>query len=94
MDMHEQLALLQERAMSDKNLRDELLKTRQDKYPMHAFCEVCSRLGYDKITVGELFSAGDTFCSAMLRSVNGGGVEAPDGWNDFYEMFFDAIEDK
>ncbi len=91
MDMREQLARLQERATSDKNLRDELLKTRQDKYPMHAFCELCNRLGYDRITVGELFAAGDEFCSAMLRSVNGGGVEAPDGWNDFYEMFFDAI---
>lgn len=59
---------------------------------MRAFCDLCRELGYGKITVGELMSAGDEFCSAMLRSVNGGGVEAPEGWNDFYEMFFEAIE--
>jgi hypothetical protein len=28
----------------------------------------------------------------MLRSVNGGGVEAPDDWDDFYEMFFDELK--
>lgn len=85
---------LQERALRDEKLRSELLKTREDKYPVRAFCDKCRALGYDKITVGELIAAGEDFCSAMLRSVNGGGVEAPEGWSDFYEMFFDAIERK
>ena len=92
--MENQLMELQERALKDAKLCEELLKTREDRYPVRAFCDKCRDLGYDKITVGELISAGDEFCSAMLRSVNGGGVEAPDGWNDFYEMFFDAIERK
>ena len=90
--MEQELMELQERASSDGALRERLLKTREDKYPVRAFCDLCRELGYEKITVGSLMSAGDEFCSAMLRSVNGGGVEAPDGWNDFYEMFFEAIE--
>ncbi len=90
--MEQELMELQERALSDESLRCRLLKTRGEKYPMRAFCDLCRELGYGKITVGELMSAGDEFCSAMLRSVNGGGVEAPEGWNDFYEMFFEAIE--
>ena len=90
--MEQELMKLQERALSDGELRQKLLNTRKEKYPVRAFCDLCHELGYNKITVGELISAGDEFCSAMLRSVNGGGVEAPDGWNDFYEMFFDAIE--
>ena len=90
--MEQELMRLQERAISDEDLRKKLLDTRAEKYPVKAFCDLCNELGYNKVTVGELISAGDEFCSAMLRSVNGGGVEAPDGWNDFYEMFFDAIE--
>ena len=90
--MEQELMKLQERALSDADLRKQILDTRKGKYPVRAFCDLCHELGYNKITVGELVSAGDEFCSAMLRSVNGGGVEAPDGWNDFYEMFFEAIE--
>ena len=30
--------------------------------------------------------------AVVLRSVNGGGVEGPDGWDDAYEMFFSALE--
>ncbi len=92
--MEQELMELQERALHDEELRQRLLNTRSDKYPVRAFCELCRELGYSEITVGALLSAGDEFCSAMLRSVNGGGVEAPDGWDDFYGMFFDAIEEK
>ena len=35
---------------------------------------------------------GEEFNAAMLRSVNGGGVEGPDGWDDAYGMFFAALE--
>ena len=31
-------------------------------------------------------------CAAMCRSVNGGGVDTPDGWDDVYEMFFAALD--
>lgn len=82
---------MQRRAEYDEELRKELLQTRKAKEPVKAFCDKCAELGYDKITPYALATEGEAFCAAMLRSVNGGGVEAPDGWDDFYEMFFSAI---
>lgn len=90
--MELQLTELQRRAEYDEKLRKELLETRNAKEPVKAFCDKCAELGYDKITPYALATEGEAFCAAMLRSVNGGGVEAPDGWDDFYEMFFAAIE--
>lgn len=82
---------LQTRALSDDVLRNELLATKNAPDPTRAFCDKCCELGYE-ISVYELLTAGEEFCAAMLRSVNGGGVEAPDGWEDFYGMFMQAIE--
>ncbi len=89
--MEEELMKLQERALKDPELKAEFLKTRTAPDPVLAFCNKCCELGCN-ITVYELLTMGQSFCDAMLRSVNGGGVEAPDGWDDFYEMFFDALE--
>ena len=89
--MELQLMELQRRAEYDEELRKELLETRKAKEPVKAFCDKCAELGYDKITPYALATEGEAFCAARLRSVNGGGVEAPDGWDDFYEMFFSAI---
>lgn len=89
--MELQLMELQRKAENDPKLKDELLKTREQHDPIKAFCDKCSELGYNKITPYALATEGEEFCAAMLRSVNGGGVEAPDGWEDFYEMFFSAI---
>lgn len=93
-DIFSELELLKERALKDENLRLELLETRADSDPVKAFCDKCESLGYRHITVYELLTAGESFCAAMLRSVNGGGVEASDDWDDFYEMFFDEITRK
>ena len=60
--------------------------------PVRVFCDKCAEYGYD-ISVYELLTAGEEFCAAMLRSVNGGGVEAPDGWDDFYGMFMEALSE-
>ena len=81
--MELQLMELQRRAEYDEELRKELLETRKAKEPVKAFCDKCAELGYDKITPYALATEGEAFCAAMLRSVNGGGVEAPDGWDDF-----------
>lgn len=91
MDTAFELTQLTERAKKDEKLRRELLATRNAPDKVKAFCDKCTELGYRHITVYELLTAGEAFCAAMLRSVNGGGVEAPDNWNDFYEMFFDEI---
>lgn len=92
MSVEFELAQLTERARNDKNLRRELMETRTAPDAVKAFCDKCSELGYRNITVYELMTAGEAFCAAMLRSVNGGGVEAPDEWDDFYEMFFDELK--
>lgn len=92
MSVELELAQLTERARNDEKLRRELLETRNEPDAVKAFCEKCAQLGYRNITVYELLTAGEAFCAAMLRSVNGGGVEAPDNWDDFYEMFFDELE--
>lgn len=82
---------LQNKAISNPDLRKALLDTKSHPDPVKAFCDKCSELGYD-ISVYELLTAGEEFCAAMLRSVNGGGVEAPDGWDDFYGMFMNVLE--
>ena len=87
-----ELSQLMNRARADKALRDELLQTRSSNDPIGEFCKKCTELGYSHITVYELLTAGEAFCATMLRSVNGGGVEAPDQWDDFYEMFFDELK--
>lgn len=86
----EKLMQLQTRALSDDSLREKLLATKNDADPLGKFCAVCNENGCD-VTLWELADGGQEFCDAMLRSVNGGGVEAPDGWNDYYEMFLEAI---
>ncbi len=47
-------------------------------------------MGYD-IKIGELMAIGQDSSDAKLRSVNGGGVNPIDGWDDAYEQFFTAL---
>lgn len=89
--MRKDLIQLQKKAIGDKRLRDKFLETKNASDPMDAFCRLCSENGCE-ITVGELIFMGEDFCDAMLRSVNGGGVEAPNFWADEYELFMSALE--
>lgn len=74
-------------AKNDRNLKDKLLKTRDSKNPVEDFCSLCQELGYD-IKIGELMAIGQNSSDEKLRSVNGGGVNPIDGWDDAYEQFF------
>ena len=78
-------------AKADKELKSELLKTKQSDNPVEDFCKLCKSRGYD-VTMGELFAVGQNSTDAMLRSVNGGGVYGLDGWDDVYEQFFQTLE--
>lgn len=91
MSVELEMMRLQSHAKRDKSVRDALLKTRDSKDPYKAFCTTAQNLGYD-ITLFELADMGQSFCDAMLRSVNGGGRDNFEIWTDFYEMFFDAIK--
>lgn len=84
---------LQSRAQHDAGVREKLLLTKSQPEPLTAFCRVCRELGYE-IYPMELIAAGEEFHAQMKRSTNGGGENSPmlEGEDDFYEMFFAAIE--
>lgn len=77
-------------AKADPGLKQALLQTRESDNPVEDFCLFAQARGYD-IQTGALFALGLTENDAKLRSVNGGGVGAIDGWDDAYEQFFTAL---
>ncbi len=78
-------------AKADINLKNELIKTKYTENPVQDFCLLCQSKGYN-ITIGELMAVGQDSNDAKLRSVNGGGVDGIDGWDDAYEQFFLTLE--
>ena len=88
--VEQELERLLTAARNDSDLKAELVKTRDSENPVEDFCALCRAKGY-KITAGELFAAGQTQNDAKLRSVNGGGVNPIDGWDDMYEQFFTEL---
>ena len=89
--MNDSLTQLLEKAKNDIDLKNRIYATRNDRNPVKALCELSTAEGFP-ITAAELIDEGEKSCAAMLRSVNGGGVDAPDGWDDLYEMFFAALD--
>lgn len=90
--MDDRLEEILQMAAKDPVLYERLMATKKEPYPVREFCRLCTELGYE-LSVGELIALGEDFCDAMLRSVNGGGVNPPNGgWNDMYDMFFTALE--
>ena len=83
----QELERLLKDAKKDQNLKQHLLKTRESPDPVEDFCSLCQAMGYD-IKIGELMAIGQDSNDAKLRSVNGGGVNPIDGWDDAYEQFF------
>ena len=78
-------------AKKDARLKARLIETKSSENPVDDFCALCQSLGYN-ITAGELFTVGMTANDAKLRSVNGGGVNGIDSWDDAYEQFFLTLE--
>lgn len=93
MTVTDMLDELQQKALRDIKIRTKLLGTRTQHEPFMAFCEACRELGYE-IYPMDLIAAGEEFHAQMKRSTNGGGENSPmlAGEDDFYEMFFAAIE--
>ena len=63
---------LQNKALKDEKLKQQLLATRTEEDPLSAFCKTCRNLGYELYEM-ELIAAGEEFHAAMKRSTNGGG---------------------
>lgn len=93
MDVAGMLDELQNKALKDEELREQLLATRQESSPISAFCKICREEGYEIYDM-DLVCAGEEFHAAMKRSTNGGGENSPmlEGEDDFYELFLAAIE--
>lgn len=77
-------------ARHNTKLKERLLETKKAKDPMDKFCNISQSLGYN-ITIGGLFALGQDMNDSKLRSVNGGGVDGIDGWDDAYETFFNSL---
>lgn len=88
--VEQELERLLRAARRDKTLKAKLLETRNSDNPVEDFCSLCRKNGYN-ITAGELFASGQNNSDAKLRSVNGGGVNPIDGWDDTYEQFFTEL---
>ena len=93
MDVYEKLEEIKKKALHDDTIRKTLLKTREEKEPILAFCKQCQELGYE-IYPMELINAGEEFYATMRRSTNGGGENSPklSGEDDMYELFMTAIK--
>lgn len=90
MKIEQELDRLLKDAKADPSLKEELLKTRQSEEPVEDLCALARQKGYE-ITAGELLALGLNENDAKLRSVNGGGVDPIDGWDDAYEHFFTSL---
>lgn len=88
--MNDSLDMLLQKTRNDKDLKKRIFATKNDSDPLKALCDLCTAEGFP-VTPMEIINDGENSCAAMLRSVNGGGVDAPDGWDDLYEMFFAAL---
>ncbi len=92
MDVVAMLDELQTKALHDKEIRRQLLETKEAEEPLSAFCKKCRELGYELYEM-DLVCAGEEFHAAMKRSTNGGGENSPmlAGEDDFYELFMASL---
>ena len=89
--IQQELDRLLSNAQKDADLKAKLIATKTAEDPVSQFCSLCQSLGYN-VTIGELFACGQDMNDSKLRSVNGGGVNGIDGWDDTYEQFFLTLE--
>ncbi|MCQ4023044.1 MULTISPECIES: hypothetical protein [unclassified Ruminococcus] len=92
MSIQDELERLMTDAKQDKSLRNKLVSAGRTDDPMNSFCDVCLSNGYE-IYLGELFAYGQDMNDSKLRSVNGGGVNAIDGWDDTFGMLIKELEE-
>ena len=92
MSTAELLDEVQRKALENKELRETLLATRKEKYPLEAFCRICRQQGYELYPM-EVVQAGEEFYATMRRSTNGGGENSPllEGEDDFYELLLATL---
>lgn len=92
MSIQNELDRLIQDAKRNEKLRSSLVRAGKTSDPMKNFCDVCIKNGYE-IYLGELFAYGQDMNDSKLRSVNGGGVNAIDGWDDTFGMLIKELEE-
>jgi len=92
MEIAEMLDEIKKKAQEDADLKEELLRTREQKNPLSAFCAKCRELGYPVYEM-DVIAAGEESYAAMKRSTNGGGENSPmlEAEDDYYELFFAGL---
>ena len=90
--MNETLRALRERALSDPQFRQALLRTRESDDPLESLCAFAVAHGYT-LTPGDMISDGEEFACNQMKSTNGGNPMPYDcfGFDDAYEMFFFSL---
>lgn len=91
MSIVNKLEQLKADAQNNIQLRTSLINASKQNDPMKTFCDVCLQKGYE-IYLGELFAYGLDMNDRKLRSVNGGGVNAIEGWDDTFSLIIAELE--
>ena len=92
MSINFELIRLTTEAKNNIDLRNQLLSSVKTPDPMKNFCKICINNGFE-IYLGELFAYGEDMNDSKLRSVNGGGVNAIEGWNDAFAQIIKELEE-
>lgn len=92
MSINFELIRLTTEAKNNIDLRNQLLSSVNTPDPMKTFCQICINNGFE-IYLGELFAYGEDMNDSKLRSVNGGGVNAIEGWNDAFAQIIKELEE-
>ena len=92
MSINFELIRLTTEAKNNIDLRNQLLSSAKTPDPMKNFCQICINNGFE-IYLGELFAYGEDMNDSKLRSVNGGGVNAIEGWNDAFAQIIKELEE-
>lgn len=92
MSIESEIIRLTDCAKTDIRLRRALLESAKRQEPMLEFCKICREHGFE-IYPGELFAYGEDMSDSKLRSVNGGGVNAIEGWDDAFMLLVTELEE-
>ncbi len=81
-------------AKKDPETASLLLKSAESPQPVHALCELSTRLGFPLYEM-DLITEGEEQYALMKRSTNGGGENSPvlADEDDYYEMFMAELRD-
>jgi hypothetical protein len=78
-------------ARENKELRQQLLATKDSAEPLWEFCKLAQKAGVE-LYAGELFAVGEEYCDNQCKSTNGGNPSPYYSFNDAYENFIESIK--